>query len=79
MSAIFKINNGNGVECEYKVLYYFNKNGNNYLIYSNVDSDEDILAAKYLKEESIFSLIPIENDEEWELVENEWGNYNEKN
>ena len=59
------------IVCE--VLYRFEEGGKNYLFYGLADDDEkkEVFAAGYIADENgaVANLLPIETDEEWEMVE----------
>ncbi len=59
------------IVCE--VLYRFEEGGKNYLFYGLADDEEkkEVFAAGYIADENgaVANLLPIETDEEWEMVE----------
>ena len=59
------------IVCE--VLYRFEEGGKNYLFYGLADDEEkkEVFAAGYIADENgaVANLLPIETEEEWEMVE----------
>lgn len=79
----FELTNDNGETITCEALYTFINNGNNYMLYTDNELDEngdiEVLATKYTIDNDKINLIEIETDEEWDLVDKEWSNaYNEK-
>lgn len=70
--------NGNKVKCD--ILHSFKHGDDNYVIY-NTDATTkegflEVFASKYLiKNSSQILLIPL-NEQEWQLIDKEWGNIN---
>jgi len=66
----FKIKDSYGKIINAKCLYMFSNNntGVNYIIYKTDDSD-DILATRYNIENDEIKLMEIENDYEWDLID----------
>ena len=72
--------NGNKIVCD--ILMTFEDNGNKYMIYTDRELDEnnnfEVLAMKYVEEApDKITIMPIETDEEWDLVDKKWGESNE--
>lgn len=63
----------NGEEIEFTVLFTFEHDDNNYVVYTDFAKDEDgdtsVYASRYTPGEDTFNLLPIETEEEWELIE----------
>jgi uncharacterized protein YrzB (UPF0473 family) len=68
----------NGVEHLFDVIFTFDveETGKSYIVVSPVEAPEDaeddfeeVFAFRYEEDEDDFRLFPIENDEEWEMVE----------
>ncbi len=63
----FKLLNDMMDENSYKVIGIFTENGNDYVVYE--DSNNDVLASKYLFSGKKLILLPIDDDKEWDLVD----------
>ena len=72
----FSITDENGKTMSFDVLYTFSHNNEDYMIYTDNELDEDgnieVLATKYVKDNDKITFIPIDKDEEWELVDKKW-------
>ena len=71
---VFKITNEQGKNIEYEELYTFKneKTGKNYMVYTDNSIDEDgkvRVFASYAPSLDDKKLRPIENDDEWDFVE----------
>lgn len=71
----FNINdNGKLVECDIMFTFRDDSNNINYIIYTDGTKDEDgndeLLASRYVIEENNYILKDIENDYEWDLIDN---------
>lgn len=68
---IVEDNNGNSRECE--ILLTFERDGTNYLVYTDYSTDEDgnykVFANIYDPEGEDQKLYPIKTEEEWQMVE----------
>lgn len=62
-------------ENKYNVLFTFNKNNINYIIYTN--NEEEILASRYKLENNNLILEPIETTQEWDMIDKELNEYYE--
>ena len=64
---------GNTVEYQMIFLYKWDKNGRNYIVYTDNTVDEDgctnVYATVYTEDESGMNLEPIETEEEWALID----------
>lgn len=73
--AKFSVVNDDGVEveCEIVFTHHCEENGKNYIAYTDGTVDEDgdtaLYASVYDPEKEDTLLLPIETDEEWELIE----------
>ncbi|MBE6762884.1 MAG: DUF1292 domain-containing protein [Ruminococcaceae bacterium] len=71
----FQILNDEGVEVECEVLFTFDceENGKSYIVYTDNTIDEDgstkVYASVYNLDEDETKLLPIETEEEWEMIE----------
>ena len=71
--VVFKDENGN--DKEFELLFTFNsdKTGKNYAVLGILDENEelDIIAASYVptEDDDLGELFPIEDNEEWAMVE----------
>lgn len=76
----FELKDDRGKVYECDVLMTFENDSKSYMIYTDNELDEDgnveVLATKYVIEDNAIKLIPIETDEEWELVDSKWGENN---
>ncbi len=72
------IDNDKEISC--KILHYFSNNDNNYIIYTDYTYDKNgcanIYANKYEIVDNNINLLPIENDNEWDLINKEWNGVN---
>ncbi len=67
MDNRFFVADEEGNELEMEILFTFENGGSNYVVYFDPTTEEgDVFASKYDDENN---LIPIENDEEWDMVE----------
>lgn len=72
---VFKITNEQGQDIEYEELYTFKneKTGKSYMVYTDNSIDEDgkvrVFASIYSPSLDDKKLRPIENDDEWDFVE----------
>lgn len=68
------IDNGKEIVCNIIKLFRDESNDINYVIYTDgsVDSDEKlcIYSSRYIFDNGEFVLLPIENDFEWNLIDN---------
>lgn len=66
---IIVITDDQGNEIEYEILFTFDneENGNSYVVYFDPNEDEPSAQASIYTEDG--RLLPIENPDEWELVE----------
>jgi uncharacterized protein YrzB (UPF0473 family) len=68
-------NEGQTITCN--ILHTFEKNGKKYLIYTDNELDSDgnieVLAAIYHVNDNKVTLEDIKTDEEWNLIDYEWG------
>lgn len=68
--------NGNKLNC--KVLFTFHKNNKNFIVYT--DEKYDILASYFEATKDKITIIPINNEEDFDLIDEELakrGNINE--
>jgi len=75
MIEVYDINN-KVIKCE--LLFNFEKNNKNFIIY--MDSDDNILSSYYKNENGKFIIMPIDDEEDYDLVDAElekWWNKNE--
>ena len=65
--------NGEEIQCEILFTYEDEKTGRNYMAYTDNTEDEDgntkVYASIFNPKEENPTLLPIETDEEWELIE----------
>ena len=71
----FKIyDNGKEVECEIIMTFKDESNDINYIVYTDGTKDNEgdleIYASRFVLENNDFILQPIENDYEWNLIDN---------
>lgn len=65
-----------GKEVKMQILFTFEANGKSYVLFQNPeDSDGEVFASCY---DDQGSLLPIETDEEWEMVEEVLGSFIEE-
>lgn len=66
---IIVITDDQGNEIEYEILFTFDneENGNSYVVYFDPNEDEPSAQASIYTEDG--RLLPIENPDEWELIE----------
>lgn len=64
----FNIIDNNGIIKNYIILEKFNKNNKNYLIYKE-ENKEDLYAALYEIINKTIKIISIENDEDYDIVD----------
>lgn len=80
MEEYFEVINETGEKVLLEKLHTFSFNGTNYIIYTDYSTNEDdeiaVLAAKYIIKDKEMQLLPIDNDNEWDLVDKEWENVN---
>ncbi len=66
--------NGKEVECEILFTYENPNTGKNYIVYTDNTTDDEgntkVMAAIFNPEEDDPDLLPIETEEEWEMIEN---------
>lgn len=75
MIEVYDINN-KVIKCE--LLFTFEKNNKNFIVY--MDSDDNILSSYYKKLDGKFIIMPIDDEEDYDLVDAElekWWNKNE--
>lgn len=71
----FTMENEEGVEVKYDVLFTFDSDetGKSYIVYTDNTTDEDgytrVFASVFNDEGEELQLTPIETDEEWEIVQ----------
>jgi uncharacterized protein YrzB (UPF0473 family) len=77
----FEITDENGKKISCEILMSFEDNQNKYMIYTDGELDDEgnieVLATKYTVENDKVTLIPIEDDAEWDLVDKKWSESNE--
>ncbi len=77
----FKIIDDNNKEIECHLLHKFSNNNNNYIIYTdhtyNENGELNIMAFKYKIESETIIPIEITEENEWNLIEEEWSKVNE--
>jgi len=71
----FKIyENGKEIECEIITTFKDENSDINYIVYTDGTKDEEgdleIYASRFVLEDNNFILVPIENDYEWDLIDN---------
>lgn len=64
----FNVIDNNGIVKNYIILEKFTKNNKNYLIYKE-ENKEDLYAALYEIVNETIKIIPIENDEDYDVVD----------
>jgi len=68
------VENGQNIVCDIIFTFRDDINNINYIVYTDGTKDEDgedsIFASRYIKEGNNFVLKPIENDYEWNLIDN---------
>ena len=64
----FNVIDNNGNVKNYIIIEKFNKNNKNYLIYKE-ENKEDLYAALYEIVNETIKIIPIENDEDYDVVD----------
>lgn len=64
----FNVIDNNGIVNNYTILEKFNKNNKNYLIYKK-DNKDDLYAALYEVVNETIKIIPIENEEDYDVVD----------
>lgn len=68
------IKDGNTVTCDILFTFKDPNNDINYVVYTDGSKDEfgelEIYASRYVMDEDDFILKPIENDYEWNLIDN---------
>ena len=68
------IQNGKEIECEILLTFADDSNGISYIVYTDgtIDSEgeEEIYASRYTLKNGNYVLEAIENDYEWDLVDN---------
>ncbi len=71
----FTMENEDGVEVKYDVLFTFDSDetGKSYVVYTDNETDEDgcirVYASVFTDEEDGMQLSPIETEEEWAMVQ----------
>ena len=57
---------------KYQILYDFSKNNKNYIIFKNVndENNEELFSALYEKTETNLKIIPIEDNQDYDVVDN---------
>lgn len=72
----FEITNESGEKVLCQMLYAFENNNENYIIYTDfeVDSNSElnVLSSKYKIENGNLILEPIKSQEEWDLIDKVW-------
>lgn len=80
MEEYFEVINETGEKVLLEKLHTFSHNGTNYIIYTDYSTNEDdeiaVLASKYIIKDKEMQLFPIDNDNEWDLVDKEWEKVN---
>lgn len=73
---MFEITNEFGEKVVCQKLHAFARNNNNYIIYTDFETDQNselnVLSSKYKIENNNLVLEPIETQEEWDLVDKVW-------
>lgn len=68
------IYNGKEINCEIVLTFTDNNNGINYIIYTDGTKDSnnelEVYASRYILENNNLVLKEIENDYEWDLIDN---------
>ena len=68
------IEDGKTITCDVVMTFTDDNNGINYIIYTDGTADEDgdleIYASRYIVNDNDYILSPIENDYEWDLIDN---------
>lgn len=64
MIEVYDINNQK-IKCE--LLFTFEKNNKNFIVYK--DSEDEILASYYKKEEDKLIIMPITDEQDYDLVD----------
>ena len=66
--------NGKEIECEIITTFKDENSDINYIVYTDGTKDEEgdleIYASRFVLEDNNFILVPIENDYEWDLIDN---------
>lgn len=64
---------GREVECEVLFTFESDETGKNYIVYTDNTTDEEgftkVFASAYNPDENDRTLLPIETEEEWEMIE----------
>ena len=74
-SMTFKVKNEEGVEIDCEVLFTFesDETGKNYIVYTDNTVDDEgcvkVFASIYDPDEDETKLLPIETEEEWNVIE----------
>lgn len=68
----FDYMNEDGVIIKYHILYEFSKDGKSYIIFKNVndENNEELYSALYEKKDTNIKIIPIEDDKDYDIVDN---------
>ena len=82
LSFIINDEKNNNIKCQ--ILHNFRKNNNDYIIYTDgsidLDNKLEILASKYiLNDKNKMTLIPITNEAEWDIIDEEWSKIDYEN
>lgn len=68
------IENGKEIECEIVLTFRDENNDINYIVYTDGTKDSDgeleVYASRYIEEDNKYILKPIQNESEWNLVDN---------
>lgn len=65
----FTVVDGNNNEIKLNIIKIFNTNNLNYVIY--YDENDEIYASRFHVEKGNYVLDPIENENEWDLIDKE--------
>ena len=68
------IENGKEIECEIVLTFRDENNDVNYIVYTDGTKDSDgeleVYASRYIEEDNKYILKPIQNEYEWNLIDN---------
>jgi len=68
------VENGKEIECEIVLTFRDENNDINYIVYTDGTKDSDgeleVYASRYIQEDSNYILQAIENESEWNLIDN---------
>ena len=70
----FIIDDNKTITCDIVMMFRDDNNDVNYVVYTDGTKDDngdlEIYASRYIKQEGNYILKPIENDYEWDLIDN---------